>query len=85
MAEGSPTDAAAPSGPIHMEPGRQYLGLVCVHCHCTFAIAGPLEVPREQAFRVGARGPLVVQCPNCKHSATYSIQQVHRVHAPVKT
>lgn len=85
MAERAPTGAGTTtSGPIQMEPGKQYLGLVCVHCHRIFAIAGPLEVPPDKAFQLGSRGPLNVECPHCKHNATYPIQQVRRVHAPVK-
>lgn len=70
--------------PLRMEPGKDYLGIACASCGWEFAIVGPLDpaqFPPDKPFRLGARGPVVGNCPHCGHKGSYPIDQVHRVRA----
>jgi len=70
---------------IPMEPGKDYLGVACAHCGWEFAIIGPLDpaqIPPNQPFTLGSRGPLRGGYPHCGQHGSYPIEQVHRVHAP---
>jgi hypothetical protein len=69
--------------PIRMEPGKDYLGVACASCGWEFAIIGPLDpvqMPPDKPFVLGARDPLVGDCPHCGHHGSYPVKQVHRVH-----
>ena len=67
--------------PADMVPGKEYVGFTCEACGKLFPIAGPLEAPADKPVQVGARGPLAVECPFCRHKASYSVERIKRLHA----
>jgi DNA-directed RNA polymerase subunit RPC12/RpoP len=69
------------STPEFIEPTREYLGVACANCQRFVAVVGPLDpiqIPRDKPMRVGARGPLTVECPHCKHRAEYPVGELRR-------
>jgi len=66
--------------PVKMLPGKEYVGLTCVACDRSFAIAGPLEAPPDKPVTIGARKPLDVVCPFCGHRADYTANTLQRMH-----
>jgi hypothetical protein len=67
--------------PVEMLPGKEYVGLVCVACDRSFAIAGPLDAPADKPVKIGTRKPLEVECPFCQHRASYPVDKLRRMHA----
>ena len=66
----------------HVEPAQDFLGFECASCHRTFPIVGPLDpvqMPLDKPLTVGSRGPLHAECPHCRRSALYPIDQLRRV------
>jgi hypothetical protein len=68
--------------PVEMLPGKEYVGIVCVACDRSVAIAGPLEAPPDKPVTIGARKPLDVECPFCHHKASYTVDKLQRMRAP---
>jgi hypothetical protein len=68
-----------------VEPTKEYLGVMCENCQSFVAVVGPLDplkIPRDEPMRVGARGPLTVECPRCEHRAEYPIDKLRRDASP---
>lgn len=64
---------------IEMQPGKEYVGVVCSACDRLFPIAGPLEAPRDKPVKIGARKPLAVECPFCHHKTIYAVDKLRRL------
>ena len=65
--------------PVVMQPGKEYIGLVCAACARSFAIAGPIEARADQPIKIGSRKPLDVECPFCNHKASYAVEKLQRL------
>lgn len=76
MAKKPEPTKSAPSKPVIVKPGQDYLAVVCYKCGQLFPIKGSAspKTPTDSP-----PGPQVCQCPFCSHQAVYRPEQVQRM------